>query len=319
MKKKVLFFVCLLIISLITLGEVTETNAVCSACDQLNHAGCTDLQWDNYNSTKHIATCCCGAASNVRSELHTLVPVGQGSICKKCSKCDYTTSHTYGTWRDFSDTQHDKVCSGCGIYAYRADHYDNNDDGKCDACGHIMRLMQLPTIESVRINNGASTTKNLEVILEIKATNVSEIYVSNTSDTPDANSEGWISYKLYTKHKLTWSNEAKTVYVWGKDESNNMTTATTASITLNMSYSISLKNNQKYLGRLKSYSKYAIKLNNADWRWQDSNVFTSLVPMTVYTLKTQLYDDLGISGDSAEIKLRATYDEYGKLYIEYLN
>ena len=176
-----------------------------------------------------------------------------------------------------------------------------------------------PTIESVKINNGAKTTKNVEVVMEIKATSVSEMYISNSNETPSVNALGWVDYKLYSKHKLTWQNGAKTVYVWGKDEFDNMTVASTASITLDARYSLSLKNNQQYLGRLESSSKYAIKADDGGWQWQDSNVFTNLVPVTVYTLKTQLYDIVGITGDSEEIKLRAVYDNDGKLYIEYIN
>ena len=176
-----------------------------------------------------------------------------------------------------------------------------------------------PTIESVKINNGAKTTKNVEVVMEIKATSISEMYISNTNETPDVNAAEWVDYKLYSKHKLTWQNGAKTVYVWGKDEFDNMTVASAAGITLDARYSLSLKNNQKYLGRLESSSKYAIKADDGGWQWQNNNVFTNLVPVTVYTLKTQLYDIVGITGDSEEIKLRAVYDNDGKLYIEYIN
>ena len=176
-----------------------------------------------------------------------------------------------------------------------------------------------PTIESVKINNGATTTKNVEVVMEIKATSISEMYVSNSNETPNVNAAGWVDYKLYSKHKLTWQNGAKTVYVWGKDEFDNMTVVSTAGITLDARYSLSLKNNQEYLGRLESSSRYAIKADDGGWQWQDSSVFTNLVPVTVYTLKTQLYDIVGITGDSEEIKLRAVYDNDGKLYIEHLN
>ena len=176
-----------------------------------------------------------------------------------------------------------------------------------------------PIIKSVKINNGAKTTKNVEVVMEINATNVSEIYVSNSNETPEVDAPEWIDYKLYTKHKLTWQNGDKTVYVWGKDVFDNMTVASTASITLDARYSLSLKNNQQYLGRLESSSKYAIKADDGGWQWQDSSVFTNLVPVTVYTFKTQLYDLVGITGESEELKLRAIYDNDGKLYIEYLN
>lgn len=176
-----------------------------------------------------------------------------------------------------------------------------------------------PTIESVKINNGANTTKNVEVVMEIKATSVSKMYISNTNETPDVNAEGWVDYKLYSKHKLTWQNGAKIVYVWGKDEFDNITVASTAGITLDVRYSLSLKNNQKYLGRLESSSKYAIKADDGGWQWQDSNVFINLISVTVYTLKTQLYDIVGITGESEELKLRAVYDNDGKLYIEYIN
>lgn len=176
-----------------------------------------------------------------------------------------------------------------------------------------------PIITSVKINNGAKTTKNVEVVMEISATNVSEIYVSNSNETPEVDAPEWIDYKLYTKHKLTWQNGAKTVYVWGKDDFDNMTVASTAGITLDARYSLNLKNNQKYLGRLESSSKYAIKADDGSWQWQDSSVFTNLVPITVYTFKTQLYDIVGITGESEELKLRAIYDNDGKLYIEYLN
>ncbi len=139
MKKKIFGFLFLSIIALITFGEVNEVQAICSNCEELHHSSCTNLEWSSVSTTKHIATCCCGA-SNVKSGTHTMVRVGQGGVCYKCSVCNYTTSHTYGNYVAYSSTQHQKVCSTCGIYAFRADHYDNNTDGKCDACGYAMTV-----------------------------------------------------------------------------------------------------------------------------------------------------------------------------------
>ena len=176
-----------------------------------------------------------------------------------------------------------------------------------------------PIIESVKINNGASTTKNVEVVMDVVAQNVAKIYVSNSSSTPNADATDWIEYKQYTKHILSSQNGNKTVYVWGKDKYGNITAASTANINLSGRYSLTLKNNQSYLGRLTSLSKYAIKTDGGEWQWQDSNIFTDLIPTATYVFKTQLYDNIGITGESEELKLRTIYDNDGKLCIEYLN
>lgn len=141
MKKKILGFLFLSIIALIALGEINGVKAACTNCEGGSHYQCTgSKQYSKINDSTHKVICCDGQVYFNGSEAHfKQTRLGSGSNCYKCP-CGYIFSHTYGNYVSYSSTQHQKVCSSCKIYAFRADHYDNNTDGKCDACGYAMTV-----------------------------------------------------------------------------------------------------------------------------------------------------------------------------------
>ena len=210
MKKKILGFLFLSIIVLITFGEVNEVQAICSNCEELHHSSCTNLEWSSVSTTKHIATCCCGA-SNVKSGTHTMVLVGQGGVCYKCSVCNYTTSHTYGNYVAYSSTQHQKVCSTCGIYAFRADHYDNNTDGKCDACGYAMTV----TVAKPTATTTSFVYDGSEKSIVFSGFDSSTMTLSGTSTATDAGSyTAIVSLQNTSTHKWSDGSTESLSFTW---------------------------------------------------------------------------------------------------------
>lgn len=92
------------------------------------------------------------------------------------------------------------------------------------------------------INGGAATTYSIGVQLTLHATDdygVVAYYVSESSATPTIDAAGWVSVtttetfdKTNTSFTLSSGLGVKTVYVWYKDDANNVSSAASASITL---------------------------------------------------------------------------------------
>ncbi|MBR4110385.1 MAG: hypothetical protein IKK43_01670, partial [Clostridia bacterium] len=96
-----------------------------------------------------------------------------------------------------------------------------------------------PVLDGVSINNGATTTTEVGVTVQINATNANWMYVTNDEKTlsqvmglPEG-SNGWLPYANETLHELTQGDGNKTVYVWVKDNAGNITGPKKATITLN--------------------------------------------------------------------------------------
>ena len=76
--------------------------------------------------------------------------------------------------------QHWSVCVGCGeeAEASRADHYDNNKNGKCDSCDAAVEIPTEPTTQPTEIPTLAPTTNPTQ------HTNPSEEPTQQPTDTP---------------------------------------------------------------------------------------------------------------------------------------
>ena len=54
-------------------------------------------------------------------------------------------NHTFGAWTDNNDgTTHSRTCTACGEVQTN-NHYDDDNDGICDACGHVISTTPTPT------------------------------------------------------------------------------------------------------------------------------------------------------------------------------
>ena len=91
-----------------------------------------------------------------------------------------------------------------------------------------------PTNTSVTINSGASYTNSTTVTLSLSATDntgVTAYYVSTTSSTPSSSASEWTSVSSTTSYSgsvsytLSGSDGNKTVYVWFKDSSGNVSSS----------------------------------------------------------------------------------------------
>jgi len=94
---------------------------------------------------------------------------------------------------------------------------------------------------SVSINSGALYTNSTAVTLNLSATDdvmVSGYYISTSSTTPASSASGWTSVTATTSYSgnvsytLSGGDGSKTIYVWYKDASGNVSSAANASITL---------------------------------------------------------------------------------------
>ncbi|MBI2471289.1 MAG: carboxypeptidase regulatory-like domain-containing protein [Planctomycetes bacterium] len=94
---------------------------------------------------------------------------------------------------------------------------------------------------SVSINSGASYTNTTLVTLNLSATDdvmVSGYYISISSTTPASSASGWTSviattsYSGNVPYTLSSGDGSKTIYVWYKDSSGNVSSSASASIAL---------------------------------------------------------------------------------------
>ena len=166
-------------------------------------------------------------------------------------------------------------------------------------------------ISNMLINDGATITKNIDVVVELDVggTNaVSKMYISENNTLP-AEPE-WVDYAKYSLFRLSSGNTEKTVYAWVKDSHGNVSNRMNKSITLNMTYSLTLTNNQTYSSNLNYTVYYTKKEEGGEYSaWQQENVFTGLVPGKVYVVKTKLEDTSGLSKESQEFKFKVVYNE----------
>ncbi len=95
-----------------------------------------------------------------------------------------------------------------------------------------------PVVESVIINSGDYATPNRNVKVALVATDnhtVAQIYMSEDSDSvPAKDISGWLEYEdnfLYD-YLLTQGNGVKTIYVWAKDDADNISIYNSDSIIL---------------------------------------------------------------------------------------
>jgi len=103
-----------------------------------------------------------------------------------------------------------------------------------------------PTISSVSINSGDSTTTNTVVSLTISASDnlsgIAAYYASETSTDPSATATGWVNITTTNSLSSTVSftltspgaagSYTKTVYLWVKDAALNVSSSASDSITL---------------------------------------------------------------------------------------
>ena len=94
---------------------------------------------------------------------------------------------------------------------------------------------------SISINSGASYTNSTNVTLTLSATDsvgVTGYYVSDSSATPSSSASGWTSvtsttsYSGSVSYTISSGDGGKTIYVWYKDSTGNVSSAASDSITL---------------------------------------------------------------------------------------
>ncbi len=101
-----------------------------------------------------------------------------------------------------------------------------------------------PTDGSITINSGASYTNSTGVTLTLSAKDnvgVTGYYLSSSSSTPSSSTSGWTSvsstttYSGSVSYTLSSGDGSKTVYVWFKDASGNVSSSASDDITLDTS------------------------------------------------------------------------------------
>ena len=122
---------------------------------------------------------------------------------------------------------------------------DGANNISATATSSIVYDTTAPTLSSVSINSGDSTTTNTVVSLTISASDslsgITAYYASETSSAPSASATGWIDItktnSLSTTASFTLSSSGvagsftKTVYLWVKDAAGNVSSSASDSIT----------------------------------------------------------------------------------------
>jgi len=99
-----------------------------------------------------------------------------------------------------------------------------------------------PTNPSISINGGAASTTSTSVTLSLSASDnigVTAYYASESSATPTVGDSGWVSvtsaasYSGSVSFTLSSGSATKTVYVWFKDGSGNISSSASDSIVFN--------------------------------------------------------------------------------------
>ena len=108
------------------------------------------------------------------------------------------------------------------LYAYIKDR-----GGKVSTVANrtIIVDTEMPTNNSVTINDGVEYTKDTNIKLTLTSTGASEMCISNT-ETCDK----WVAYAPTKSHTLTSGSGEKTVYVWFRDAAGNVTEYVTNTI-----------------------------------------------------------------------------------------
>ena len=176
-----------------------------------------------------------------------------------------------------------------------------------------------PQIDSLLINGGANTTKNREVIITLEAVNTTKMYISEKNIAPQ--DSDWVDYKKYSKFELSNNSGEATVYVWCKNDKGDTAATSSAKITVARTYKLELTNKQTYVGK---YGNYIVKYvigegsgTNVSWKtWEADGVFEGLIPGVIYSAKTKIEDEGGISVESDIVTFQAVYNAYNELVLE---
>lgn|GEM_PF-3105370 len=152
-----------------------------------------------------------------------------------------------------------------------------------------------PTNPSISINSGDSTTDSTSVTLHLSAADgagVTAYHVSETSTTPAATAAGWItvsstnSYSADISFDLSSSVGSKTVYVWFKDATGNVSESANASIALTIVTTVDTATNlmwqdNSYISRHNwdsavNYCNNLELANHPDWRLPSKDELSGL-------------------------------------------
>ena len=152
------------------------------------------------------------------------------------------------TQKQYSVTLDSTVGQSEGSYPFYSWMKDAANNISATASASIFYDTTAPTISSVSINSGDSSTSNTVVTLTISASDslsgITSYYASETSTDPSATSTGWVSITTTNSLSSTVSftltspgaagSFTKTVYLWVKDDAGNISTSLSDTITLNI-------------------------------------------------------------------------------------
>ncbi len=125
------------------------------------------------------------------------------------------------------------------IYAWFKDAAGNVSSGANDSIDYVIYDLQAPDGLSLTINAGDSSTDSLTVALEFNAqddTGVIGYYLSEDGTTPEAGAGGWVTVDSSADYSgtdtfiLSSGQGQKTVFLFVKDEANNISLTTSATI-----------------------------------------------------------------------------------------
>jgi hypothetical protein len=133
---------------------------------------------------------------------------------------DYGTVHTHEYELKNDATHHWYQCKTCGDIKDKAPHYDNNNDNRCDVCGHIMDSVP-PTISALTVPTGWAKSKTIT----FNATDSSGGIQYRITDSAGTELQAWTSSASWTVAELGSFN------LYARDKWGNTTAAYSFSVT----------------------------------------------------------------------------------------
>ncbi|MDG5997819.1 MAG: hypothetical protein E3K33_12885 [Candidatus Brocadia sp.] len=212
--------------------------------DNLNNVPLTNRSWDGtvYRSTKSYTDPHVMYSRHPKTgKLFAVFITHNGVIKLNPGETVTSVQHVDGYFMESGDGSADVTIVGDEI-RLRNEVSIPSSNGQSQGSGYIFTLLTNSMPDgSIIINSGADYTDSTTATLALSATDntgITGYYLSTSSSVPSASAPGWTtvasstSYSANVPYTLSSGDGSKTVYVWYKDATGNVSTTASDSITL---------------------------------------------------------------------------------------
>ncbi len=212
--------------------------------DNLNNVPLTNRSWDGtvYRSTKSYTDPHVMYSRHPKTgKLFAVFITHNGVIKLNPGETVTSVQHVDGYFMESGDGSADVTIVGDEI-RLRNEVSIPSSNGQSQGSGYIFTLLTNSMPDgSIIINSGADYTDSTTATLALSATDntgITGYYLSTSSSVPSASAPGWTtvasstSYSANVPYTLSSGDGSKTVYVWYKDATGNVSATASDSITL---------------------------------------------------------------------------------------